>query len=154
MTKVPRGVINGKSPIKTVCDLISPVMLLVNSAVTNNGAEKVISRSLHSAMVYLGGSKRWSRKDRLIDPWKSSIGEISSKISSNPDCLGTSPRPLFSATPRRARHKSFPNNQSTLSNCSERRFGTSRGSRILANETRAGANDFDFAANVPPVKSR
>ena len=36
----PRGtfVINGKSPMKTVWDLISPVTLLVNSAVTKSGA--------------------------------------------------------------------------------------------------------------------
>ena len=36
---VPLSVINGKSPMKTVCDLISPVSLLVNSAVTNSGCE-------------------------------------------------------------------------------------------------------------------
>ena len=109
-----------------------------------------MSRSLHSAIVAFGGSKRWSRNERLILPWKSSIGEISSKISSRPDCLGTSPRPDFSASSKRERHKSLPSNQSTLSSCSERRFGTSRGSRIFANETRAGACDFDFAAKVPP----
>ena len=136
--------------MKTVCDLISPVSLFMNSAVTKSGAANVMSRSLHSAIEYLGGSKRWSRNESDIFPWKSSIGEISSKISSKPDCLGTSPRPLFSASSRRARHKSLPSNQSTESSCSDKRLGTSRGSRIFANETRAGANDFDFAANVPP----
>ncbi len=38
ITNVPLLVMIGKSPMKTVCDLISPVMLLVNSAVKNNGA--------------------------------------------------------------------------------------------------------------------
>ena len=75
----------------------------------------------------------------------------SSKISSNPDVFGTSPRPAFSATTRRERHASLPSNQSTLSSCSDNKFGTSSGSRIFANETRAGANDFDFdAAKIPP----
>ena len=39
MTKVPLSVISGKSPMKTVWDLISPVSLFMNSAVTNKGAE-------------------------------------------------------------------------------------------------------------------
>ncbi len=36
---VPFGVMSGKSPMKTVWLLISPVVLLMNSAVTNIGAE-------------------------------------------------------------------------------------------------------------------
>ena len=39
MMKVPLLVIIGKSPMKTVCDLISPVSRFSNSAVTNSGAE-------------------------------------------------------------------------------------------------------------------
>ena len=39
MTKVPLGVIIGKSPMNTVWLLISPVVLLVNSAVTKSGAQ-------------------------------------------------------------------------------------------------------------------
>ena len=39
MMNVPLGVISGKSPMKTVWLLISPVSLFVNSAVTNSGAE-------------------------------------------------------------------------------------------------------------------
>ena len=39
MTNVPCGVMSGKSPMNTVCDLISPVLLFMNSAVTNRGAE-------------------------------------------------------------------------------------------------------------------
>ena len=51
-----------------------------------------MSRSLHSSMEYLGGSNRWSRNDRDMEPEKSSIGEISSKISSRPEVVGTSLR--------------------------------------------------------------
>jgi hypothetical protein len=39
MMNVPLSVMSGKSPMKTVWLLISPVVLLVNSAVTNSGAE-------------------------------------------------------------------------------------------------------------------
>ena len=38
MTKVPLSVMSGKSPMKTVWLLISPVVLFMNSAVTNSGA--------------------------------------------------------------------------------------------------------------------
>ena len=38
MMNVPFSVIIGKSPMKTVWLLISPVVLLMNSAVTNSGA--------------------------------------------------------------------------------------------------------------------
>src|SRR5438876_10752651 len=93
MMKVPLADMSGKSPMNTVWLLISPVVLLVNSAVTNIGAENVMSLSLHSSREYLGGSNRWSRNERDIDPEKSSIGEISSKISSSPDFSGRSSRP-------------------------------------------------------------
>ena len=82
MMNVPRSVIRGKSPMKTVWLLISPVLVFMNSAVTNSGASYVWSRSLHDSMDLRVSSKRWSRKDSDIDPEKSSIGEISSKISS------------------------------------------------------------------------
>jgi len=36
MMNVPRGDISGKSPMNTVCDLISPVVLFMNSAVTKS----------------------------------------------------------------------------------------------------------------------
>ena len=39
MMKVPRSVISGKSPMKTVWLLISPVVVFMNSAVTKSGAE-------------------------------------------------------------------------------------------------------------------
>ena len=47
-----------------------------------------MSRSLHSSIEYLGGSNRWSRNDSDMEPEKSSIGEISSKISSRPELVG------------------------------------------------------------------
>ena len=56
MMKVPLLVIIGKSPMNTVCDLISPVSPFMNSAVTNNGAEYVMSLSRHSASVKDGRS--------------------------------------------------------------------------------------------------
>ena len=37
MMKVPRSVIIGKSPMKTVCSLISPVCAFMKRAVTNSG---------------------------------------------------------------------------------------------------------------------
>ena len=138
--------------MKTVCDLISPVSLFVNSAVTKSGCAYVMSRSLQSAIEYLGGSKRWSRNESDIVPWKSSIGEISSKISSKPDFEGSSPRLVLVDSARRERHKSLPNNQSTLSTCSASRLGTSRGSRIFANEIRRGAVELFFAAKRCPFR--
>ncbi len=58
MMKVPLADMSGKSPMNTVWLLISPVVLLMNSAVTNIGAENVMSLSLHSSAEYLGGSNR------------------------------------------------------------------------------------------------
>ncbi len=102
MMNVPLGDISGKSPMNTVWLLISPVLLLMNSAVTNIGAEKVMSFSLHSSAEYLGGSNLWSRNESDIVPVKSSIGLISSKISSRPDCSGRSlcPCRLLGLDPR------------------------------------------------------
>src|SRR3954471_12836876 len=133
MMNVPLRVIIGKSPMNTVCDLISPVVLLVNSAVTNSGAAYVMSLSLHSSMDALTSSKRGLEKDRLIEPEKSSIGESSVRISSSPDWA-----PL-TAPATRACQAELPTSQSKDSVCSARRFGTSSGSRILAKEVRGGA---------------
>lgn len=85
-------------------------------------------------------------------PWKSSIGEISSKISSRPEVVGIAPRFMESVAAIRERHASFPSNQSTLSTCSAKRLGTSRGSRIFAKEIRRGATDdfLDAAKLCPP----
>src|SRR6202161_4074473 len=139
MMNVPLADIRGKSPMKTVWLLISPVVLLMNSAVTNMGAEYVMSLSLHSSAEYLGGSNRWSRNERDMVPVKSSIGLISSKISSRPDCSGTSFTPASCAASTRERQRSLPSSQSNESVCRARRSGTSRGSLKRAKVTRRGA---------------
>src|ERR1700677_804899 len=138
MMNVPLFDMSGKSPMNTVWLLISPVVLLMNSAVTNMGAENVMSLSLHSSAEYFGGSNRWSRNDRDIVPEKSSIGEISSKISSRPDCSAMSLRPASLATWTRAFHLSLPSSQSKDSVCRASRSGTFRGSLIRAKDTRWG----------------
>src|ERR687883_1678302 len=98
-----------------------------------------MSRSLHSSIEYLGGSNRWSRNDSDMEPEKSSIGEISSKISSRPEVVGTSCRPPSKADSTRACHLLLPRSQSKLSVCRARRFGTSSGSRVFPKEKRPGA---------------
>src|SRR5215467_10603824 len=138
MMNVPLRDMSGKSPMKTVWLLISPVVLLMNSAVTNIGAEYVMSLSLHSSSEYFGGSKRWSRNDRDIVPEKSSIGLISSKISSRPDCSTRFLLPASLAAWIRAFHFSLPSNQSNDSVCRASRSGTFRGSLIRAKDTRWG----------------
>src|SRR5688500_9824878 len=138
----------GKSPMKTVWLLISPVVLLVNSAVTNSGAAYVMSLSLHSSTEYLVGSNRWSRKLSDIEPEKSSIGEISSKISSRPELVDRSVRPASMPSWTRDCQASLPTSQSNDVVCRCRRFGTSRGSRIFANETR------DVLAGAGTAKGR
>src|SRR5699024_4747980 len=102
------------------------------------GAEYVTSRSLQSSTVYLGGSKRWSRNDRLMVSEKSSIGDISSKISASPDFVETSVRPAASWASTSAFQTSSPISQEKLSVCSDSNSGTSSGSSILANEIRRG----------------
>ena len=77
MMNVPRFVIMGKSPMKTVCSLISPVPAFMNRAVTNSGRAKVMSRSRHSSSECFGGSKTWSASSSFSWPVKSSIGEMS-----------------------------------------------------------------------------
>ena len=134
MMNVPLSVITGKSPMKTVWLLISPVVLLVNSAVTNSGAAYVMSLSLHSSTEALTSSKRGSEKDRDIEPEKSSIGEISVRISSRPPTGFSSP-----ASMRRWNHASSPTSHSNDWVCRSSRSGTRRGSRIFAKETRVGA---------------
>src|ERR1700712_3365881 len=71
ITNVPLRVIIGKSPMNTVWLLISPVVLLVNSAVTNNGAAYVMSLSLHSSIDALTSSKRGEENEKDIEPEKS-----------------------------------------------------------------------------------
>src|SRR6476620_9918105 len=139
MTNVPRSVMSGKSPMKTVWLLISPVTVFMNSSVTKSGASYVWSRSLQDSIVLRVSSKRWSRNESDIEPEKSSIGEISSKISSRPERSGTSVRPASLARATRACQRSLPSSQSKLSVWRARRSGTSRGSRIWANDRRPEA---------------
>ena len=134
MTKVPFSVIIGKSPMKTVWLLISPVLLLMNSAVTNSGAAYVMSLSLHSSTGALTSSKRGSEKLSDMDPEKSSIGESSASTSSRPPTGFGSPAAFAFA-----RHPSAPISHLNESVCTSSRPGTSSGSRSLAKETRAGA---------------
>ena len=81
-----------------------------------------------------------------MESLKSSIGEISSKISWRPDFAETS-----SPFPRRAAtvssHFSSPISQWKLSVCRARRGGTSIGSLIFANEVR-------FVEKVLPAELR
>src|SRR5215213_4180092 len=67
-------------------------------------------------------------------PEKSSIGEISSKISSRPDLVLMSVRPSPSAVSTRLRQASLPTSQSNESICRSNRSGTSIGSAIFAKE--------------------
>ena len=120
--------------MKTVWLLISPVVLFVNSAVTNSGAAYVMSLSLHSSSEAFTSSKRGSEKERDIDPEKSSIGEISVRMSSRPPIGFSSP-----ASIRRWNHASSPTSHSKDWVCRSSRSGTRSGSRIFANETRVGA---------------
>src|SRR5690606_14992504 len=68
---------------------------------------------------------------------KSSIGEISSKISVRPDFRETSSPPAMRASTT-LRHFSLPTSQSKLSVWSARSWGTSSGSEIFAKEIRRG----------------
>ena len=143
MTNVPLRVMIGKSPMNTVWLLISPVVLLVNSAVTNSGAAYVMSLSLHSSIDALTSSKRGLEKDSDIEPEKSSIGEISPRISARPERDSVSPAAFI-----RACHAALPTSQSNDSVCSARRFGTSSGSRILAKEVRGGEPGMPFRVGI------
>ena len=93
------------------------------------------SFSLHSSSVYFSSRKTGLSNDNIIVSEKSSIGEISSKISCRPVFSETSsPLALRAATV--VSHRSLPTSQSKLSVCSEMRGGTSRGSVIFAKEVR------------------
>src|SRR6476659_1241654 len=78
-------------------------------------------------------------------PEKSSIGLISSKISSRPDCSATSLRPASNASLIRACHLSLPSSQSKDSVWRARRSGTLSGSVMRAKDTR---REPEFEAEV------
>src|SRR5699024_619527 len=134
MTKVPLSVIIGKSPMKTVCDLISPVSVFSNSAVTNSGASYVRSFSRQSSRDALTSSKYGSENDRDMDPEKSSIGEISLRIASRPPSRLVVPRAAASWV-----HASEPMTHSNDSVWRSSSPGTGSGSESFANETLLGA---------------
>ena len=133
---------SGKSPMNTVWLLISPVVLLMNSAVTNIGAEYVMSLSLHSSSEYLGGSNRWSRNDRDMVP-----GEVLDRADLLEDLLeagllGNVLASGFLGGLIRAFHLSLPSSQSNDSVCRASRSGTFSGSLIRAKDTRLGTQRF------------
>src|SRR5205809_6423874 len=78
-------------------------------------------------------------------PEKSSIGLISSKISSRPDCSATSLRPASRASLIRVCHLSLPSSQSKDSVWRARRSGTLSGSWIRAKDKR---REPEFVAEV------
>ncbi len=82
-----------------------------------------MSLSRHSSSVALTSSNRGSEKDSERLPEKSSIGEISWRISSRPEGVAGSVW--------RARHAGSPTSHSNDSVCRARRLGTSNGSRSL-----------------------
>jgi len=136
MMNVPLSVMSGKSPMKTVWVLISPVRWFMNSASTYSGAAYVLPRSLHSSSVYFFSSRNGFVKESCIVSERSSMGEISSKISSRPLWVGRSFRPAACASSTRVRQASLPTSQSKLSVWRARRSGTVRVSVILAKERR------------------
>ena len=93
-----------------------------------------MSLSRHSSTEALTSSKRGSEKDSDIEPEKSSIGEISVRISSRPPIGFSSP-----ASIRRWNQASLPTSHSNDWICRSSRSGTSSGSRIFAKVTRVGA---------------
>ncbi len=111
------------------------------------------SFSLHSSSVYLGSTKTGFSNDSDIVSLKSSIGEISSKISCRPDFSETSsPAALRAATT--SSHFSSPISQWKLSVWRARRGGTSRGSLIFAKEVRRELTAELRAAKVRPSNHR
>ena len=107
-----------------------------------------MSLSLHSSRDALTSSKRGLEKDSDIEPLKSSIGEISSRISARPPTAAA-----CSSGERVARHSGLPISQSKDAVCRASRSGTSSGSRILAKETRSGAPGI-FCWSASPVRER
>jgi len=74
----------------------------------------------------------------MVSP-KSSMGEISEKISSSPEVSGREPGRTALAAATRARHFSLPTSQSKLSVCRARRLGACMGSAIFAKVMRRDA---------------
>ena len=77
----------------------------------------------------------------MVSP-RSSIGEISSKISSSPLRVGRSVRPWATPSVTRCFQISLPTSQSKLSVCNASRSGTVSVSLILAKESRDATRPF------------
>src|SRR3954470_11931649 len=105
-----------------------------------------MSLSLHSSREALTSSKRGLEKDSDIEPLKSSIGLISSRISARPPTASA-----CSSGASVARHSGLPISQSNEAVCSASRSGTSSGSLILAKDTRSGAPGI-FCWSASPVR--
>src|ERR1700712_4872749 len=88
-----------------------------------------MSLSRHSSSFALTSSNRGSMNERERFPEKSSIGEISSRISSRPLGVGSDCRSFQAFA---------PTSHSNDSVCRARRLGTSSGSRSFAKETLLG----------------
>ena len=83
----------------------------------------------------------------IVSP-RSSIGEISSKISPRPLFSLTSVRPAFLASATRAFQASLPTSHPKDSVCRARRSGTVSVSEILANERREAPRPFLVVVDV------
>ncbi len=77
MMNVPRGVMTGWSPKKTVVSFCTPVLWLVNLKTTLSFASYVTSFSLHSSTVYTGSSKKWLTYSSVMSLALDSMGPMS-----------------------------------------------------------------------------
>ena len=122
--------------MKTVWLLISPVLLLMNSAVTNSGAAYVMSLSLHSSTGALTSSKRGSEKRQRHRCRRSPRSARARRAPLRG-------RPPGSTSPRSSgllrASVGEPISHSNESVCTSSSPGTSSGSRSLAKEIRFGA---------------
>src|SRR6202167_5207257 len=136
MMKVPLSVMTGKSPMKTVCSLISPVLAFMKRARTNTGAAYVMSFSLHSSTENFGCGRRSTSpgsnsSSKLSWPVKSSMGLMSENASASP----------------RSR------NQRNESRWTETRSGRASTSSRLAKENRSGLRELEYNdVSLPDVK--
>ena len=133
MMKVPFSVIIGKSPMKTVCSLISPVLAFMNRARTKIGAEKVMSFSLQSSSVNLGGGRR-----------SSSFGSNSSSRES------VSVTSVIGLRSEKVPDRPCSTSQSNDSICTAIRSGSSRTSSRLPNEYLSRTRGRDDTSNSWP----
>ena len=147
MMNVPRLVIMGKSPMKTVCSLISPVPAFMKRAVTKSGRANVMSRSRHSSSECFGGSKTWSASSSFSWPVKSSIGEMSRRTSATPSSRNHSNDLRWTAmrSGRARTSRSLPNEK--RSRDARRANVTPQGFMVMCRRARAQAWNFKGGAS-------